>query len=83
MSSPARTVRVRIPVAVSRKGEYHAEAWSHYDDNDKAGRLASAIKILLADPLSHIVWIEADVPVPGEPVAVVAEVLDVKESPRA
>lgn len=71
-----RTVRVRIAVRVSSVGEYIAEGFSHFTggkhaaDSDVLEALDMDFDALDSDDIVHIVWVEADVPLPPESVTV-------------
>ena len=70
-----KTVRVRIAVAVTSKGEWHAEA--DFEDSEKEAH-QRAVELLQTGHLEEaecaIHWVEADIPIP-EGVTVEGEVV--------
>ena len=61
----SETVKVRICVAVSADGKWHAAGWSDTDD----GQIAAEAEDFIPTPFEHpieSVWIEAEIPLPQE-----------------
>ena len=73
MTAPARTVKVRLLVAVWPDGAWAApQSWSGYDD---AGMIDDASTQAGTDIASaSLVWAEIDIPIPSEPAVVVGRV---------
>ena len=71
----SKTIKIRIPVAVRADGEFNACA---YGSNDAENR-ASAVEFLEQNGMAeHVVWVEADVPLPEDP-AVTAKVSEAED----
>lgn len=59
MSSKAKTVRVRIAVAVNDLGQWRAEGFDEYDDKHAIKAATSTI-----EGERRVFWVEADLPIP-------------------
>lgn len=65
MSEP-KTIRVRIAVAVDEAGSWYASGWSDQDPEDTKERTSESLGYTQKGQ-SHLVWVEADVPLPSVP----------------
>jgi hypothetical protein len=66
MPSEPKTVRVRIPVAVTATGDWYAHGYNDESDDEKRDEAIRIGSDYLATAPFHIVWIEADVPLPAD-----------------
>lgn len=67
----AKTVRVRVAVAVNGDGDWYAAGQKGQDDFTISGDCASS----LIGPVTGVFWLEADLPIP-EAKTIEAEVKD-------
>ena len=71
-----KTIKVRIPVAVRADGEFNAVAYSGTEDSENR---SSALEFLEQNGMAeHVVWLEAEIPLPEDAKAGV-EVREPKE----
>lgn len=72
MSTTAKTVRVRIAVAVDADGAWNASGWSSKNKTYDADAMGCAIENVGEGEARY--WLEADVPLPAGATAIEAEV---------
>ena len=77
-----KTIKVRIAVGVAADGKWSCSGWNDCDDTSTAGIALECLDAeISAGVAKHIVWLEAEVPLP-EPLVVEGVVTATVEVPK-